>query len=91
MDKNKKQTNQIIKDLYKDLQETAELNHPEVYLMPKALFDQIIKRIGHLQDYLKEDRKLKKQYREERDNWKAKYQELKKSPTSSIANNKGGT
>ncbi len=79
-----KLTKETIKSLYRDFQETTDMNQPEAYLMPRALFDSIIKKVGHLQDYLKEARKG-------RDNWRAKYEELKKTHNSSKSQeNKSG-
>ena len=69
MDKDQ-QTKQKIRQLYKDLTEVAILNEPEAYVMPKALYEEIIRRVAHLDDYLREARKS-------RDNWRAKYYELK--------------
>jgi len=61
---------QEVKDLYKKMFEIAKLNNPDIYLIPISLYNEIMKRLGHLEDYLKESRK-------NRDEWKKRYYELK--------------
>ena len=63
-------TKQTIKDLFATLLEVAENNYPEVYLMPKSVYNEIVKKIQYLEDALKD-------IKQSRDNWKNKYKELK--------------
>jgi hypothetical protein len=62
---------QTIKDAYKNMLEIVKLNEPEVYLMPVSLFNEIMKKIGYLENALKDAR-------QSRDNWRKKYENGKK-------------
>jgi hypothetical protein len=50
------QTKQEIKDLYKELEETASLN-PKLYIMPTSLYDAFYKKIFMLDEKLKRQTK----------------------------------
>ena len=57
-----------IKEAYRILQETFHLNQPESYLMPVALYNEIMKKMAYFERALTNAR-------ESRDMWKNKYEE----------------
>jgi hypothetical protein len=60
-----------IKELYGDMESIIKMN-PQLYIMPKELYNQIMKKITHLGRELDRARKS-------RDNWKDKLKKLKES------------
>lgn len=54
---------QLLQELYQKISEIEE-----IYVVPKSIYNQIMKKIGHLEDYLKDARKS-------RDRWRKKYQD----------------
>lgn len=58
---------QIEREYYQNVQ-IAKLN--EFYVMPISVYNEILNRLGHINDYLLQDRKG-------RDNWKKRYMEIK--------------
>jgi len=60
---------QTIKDLYKDLLEVAEVNHPDYYMMSLTFYKSICSRILEIERALVNSRKS-------RDSWRKKYETL---------------
>jgi len=67
---------ETIKELYRAMNEIARLNHPDVYLMPVSLYNEICKKIAYL------DRALKNA-RESNERLKIKLKSLSKSSKDS--------
>lgn len=60
-----------IKEVYEDMESIIKMN-PQLYIMPKELYNEIMKKITHLGRELDRARKS-------RDNWKDKLKKLKES------------
>lgn len=52
MEKELNKQKEIIKDLYKTLEDTAKLN-PQIYLVPVEVWNQLLKEINYLDEKLK--------------------------------------
>ena len=70
LDTKEQKAKETIKELYQSLTEVTQINTPDFYIMPVSVYNAIINKLGHLEDYLREARKS-------RDYWKKDYLELK--------------
>lgn len=71
MEKTEEEILKDIKILRNDLIKVYEENLPEVYMMPKGVWNRVIEKLAYYDEALENCRKG-------RDNWRAKFYELKK-------------
>ncbi len=64
-----------IKSLYKDLESVAEMN-PELYVISKALYNQIIRKVGHMDDRIRKQTASLKMHLSEKQKLRRKIKEL---------------
>ena len=52
MEEEFKESENLVKELYRDLRKAADMNE-DLYVMPTALYNQIMKKLGHMEDRIK--------------------------------------
>lgn len=69
---------QIIRDMYKDLLEIAEVNHPEYYMMPKTFYNNLCNGMEKIQLEIRRKNQSIKSWRVRAEKAEKELKELKK-------------
>lgn len=77
---------QTIKDMYKDLIEIAEVNHPNYYMMPKTFYDNICKELEKFQLYFRRNKQSIASWRARAEKAEAELKSIKMEKVSSNPN-----
>jgi len=63
-----------VKDFYSKMLKIEEANSPDSYLIPKSVWNELMGKLQYFESALKDARK-------QRDNWRKKYETIKKTKT----------